>query len=169
VVRLNPLRFSSGNDQLSPEAQKPRELVIRRQLRSPTLSRDTTTLFPDPRGIFQNRGTSAVPCAIDAAVPTAYPGGWLVAEVFRRPFLCWLRWGMTSYSAARPSVHRPTPACMYYQYMGLLTTSIPEMLSSISHAKRYSLHAKTHSLLHDIEASRCFSMLLHYYTHRQPC
>jgi hypothetical protein len=44
--------FSSGNDQLSPEAQKPRELVIRRQPRSPALSRDTTTLLPDHRIIF---------------------------------------------------------------------------------------------------------------------
>jgi hypothetical protein len=86
--------------------------VIRRQPRSPALSRDTTTLLPHHRIIFQSRGTSAVPCANDAAVPTAYSGGWLVAEVFRRHFLCWRRWGMTSYSSAAPqvSIVPPRPA-----------------------------------------------------------
>jgi hypothetical protein len=105
--------FSSGNDQLSPEAQQPRELVIRRQPRSPALSRDTTTLLPDHLVIFQNRGTSAVPCVNDAAVPTAYSGaGWSLKFFVGISFAGCA--GMTPYSsAARPSVHRLTPACMY--------------------------------------------------------
>lgn len=118
-----PSAFSSGNDQLSPEAQKPRELVIRRQPRSPALSRDATTLLPDHLVIFQNRGTSAVPCPNDAAVPTAYSGGWLVAEVSRRQFLCWLRWGMTPSAVQHVP---PRPACIILVVLGLLTISIPD-------------------------------------------
>jgi hypothetical protein len=158
--------FSSGNDQLSPEAQKPRELVIRRQPRSTALSRDTTTLLPDHRVIFQNRGTSALPCANDAAVPTAYSGGWLVAEVFRRHFLCWLRWGMTSYSSAavqhaKVSIVPPRPACISSIWVCLPPAFLRCYLPSAMPTFVLLYMPKHNSLLHDIEASRCSSMLLH--------